>query len=140
MSRIYSNATKFGRPYLDRMEKVCSALRHSPLYNLKCRGIAFTPGIIVLFFPKIVQIQYFLAHCAVNLSFMVLFTCVVYNFDTYYWTSLNLEAVFIQIGYFDYTLNFYKFQKFLNSYLKEDAVFQNPIHVWLLSKDFTYFY
>ena len=51
---------------------------------------------------------------------------------------LNLEAILFRI--FNNNLYVYKFHKFLNSYPKEDAIFQNPIYVWLASKNFTYFY
>ena len=84
-SRIHSNATKLGRPYLDKMTKFCSAARHSPLCNLEVTWCCISSGFLFFWFsPKIVQIQYFLAHCAVNLSFMSLFTCV-FSF----WILLN---------------------------------------------------
>ena len=38
-----------------------------------------------------------------------------------------------------HTLNFYNIHKFLNSYPKEGAIFQNPIQVRLASQNFTYF-
>ena len=69
-SRIHSNATKLFGPYLDKMTKFCSAVQ--------------TRFLFFWLSPKIVQIQYVLAHCAVNLSFMVLFTCV-FSF----WILLN---------------------------------------------------
>ena len=96
----------------------------------KWRGIAFTPSTIFLFFPLNCPNSIFLAHCAVNLSFMVYFACL---FILKILNPFKFWGNFIQNAYFDHTLIFYKFHKFLNSYPKEDATFQNPIHVWLAS-------
>ena len=116
---------KLGRCYLNKMTRIFSAVHHSLLCNLEVTRYSVHTRYI-FWFPSTFS-NIFCTLCCKSFFYGFVYECLF---------ILNI----VQNGYFDCNLNFYKFHKFLNSYPKEDAIFQNPRHVWFTSKNFMYCY